>query len=191
MRKLKGLFMDNDSGFTLVEIMIVVFILGIVSAIAIVGVSQTFNSSKYKACGIDVRTVDNAMQAYYNDHFDGTSGTNPAADSGALGTGAPGSTEEILYNTTTTTGSLSNFYPNAGGASADQTGDLVNLKYFSALDPNNNYVVHLTLISGTVPQYKLSVFTATNVAPSATNSITKDANGQIVGGSYVDICKGV
>lgn len=185
----------REEGFTLIELLIAVLILGIVSTIAVIGIGGVFSSSKHTACQTDVRTLDNAMQAYYNDHYDSTSGqgNNPVADAGA-----PAANEEILYNTT----AGGTYYPFNGSTSAGKTtNDLVNLKYFTPFDPNNNYVIHLQLFGGSggtpaVPEYKIIV---TKPNGTAIASIIKDANGQINGdtsatptaGTFTDICKGV
>jgi prepilin-type N-terminal cleavage/methylation domain-containing protein len=70
----------TDEGFTLIEMLIVVLILGIVGTIAVVGVSGAFKSSKQTACQTDVQSIDNSMSAYYNDNPT----TNPDADESNL-----------------------------------------------------------------------------------------------------------
>ena len=162
MRNLLSTLKKNN-GFTLIEILIAVLILGIVSTIAIVGVTGALNNSKKTACKTDVRSLDNAMQAYYNDN----PGTNPTSDSGGAG-------QQNIYNDPAVTFA---------------TGDLVSLKYFAAFDPNTNYRISLTTqLSGTTSQYTVTV---KRPSGATVGSYTKDQNGNFVPAGYVDPCAGL
>jgi len=159
-------FINPDEGFTLIEMLIVVLILGIVSSIAVIGVTGAFSSSKVKACQTDVRSIDNAMQGFYNDNPN----SNPTVDNAAT-------SEETLYNSATST-------------AITAVGDLVKLGYWQLLDPNSNYNVHLQLIAagtGGNPQYKVFVTKGTT---TLANSYTKDSTGSAIG-TYLDPCQGV
>ena len=64
----KHTFKDKNliqSGFTLVELLVVIVILGILAAVVVFAVGGITNSSKTSACKIEVRTVNTATQAFY------------------------------------------------------------------------------------------------------------------------------
>lgn len=69
----------KKSGFTLVEIMIVVLIIGILLNIAAPSLITARNSSRAKACIGNLKQIDSAKQQYIMDQKQGTSfafGTN-------------------------------------------------------------------------------------------------------------------
>ena len=55
----------KESGFTLVELLIVIVILGVLAAIVVFSVRGINNSSTSAACAADVATVNSALEAYY------------------------------------------------------------------------------------------------------------------------------
>lgn len=65
MVKLKRL---ADEGFTLVEMLIVVILLGIVATIAVISLGNVNDSSQITACRTDFQTVSAALAAYKNDN---------------------------------------------------------------------------------------------------------------------------
>ncbi len=52
-------------GFTLVELLVVIVILGVLAAVVVFAVGGITNTSKSSACQIEVRTINTATQAYY------------------------------------------------------------------------------------------------------------------------------
>jgi len=63
--------MKSKKGFTLVELMVVIIILGILVAIAIPIYNNVTKSAKENACAANIRTIQSAVQMYQADH-DGT-----------------------------------------------------------------------------------------------------------------------
>lgn len=63
----------NDQGFTLVELLIVIVVLGILSGIVVFGVGKFRADAQVAACNADVKTVSVAADAY-----DAGTGTYPA-----------------------------------------------------------------------------------------------------------------
>lgn len=82
----------RDSGFTLIEVMLVVMIIGIMAGLVVLNVSSVSRSSVVTACKTDWRVVDNAIKAYQNDNK-----SNPTT------TSASSFTNENLYDSATST----------------------------------------------------------------------------------------
>jgi prepilin-type N-terminal cleavage/methylation domain-containing protein len=66
--------MDNkqDKGFTLVELLIVIVILGILATVTVFAVRGITDQGQKSACGTDKRTLETAVEAYYAQNGTGT-----------------------------------------------------------------------------------------------------------------------
>jgi general secretion pathway protein G len=62
--------MENkqDKGFTLVELLIVIVILGILATVTVFAVRGITDRGQENACDVELRTVQTAIEAYYADN---------------------------------------------------------------------------------------------------------------------------
>jgi general secretion pathway protein G len=57
----------NDEGFTLVELLIVIVILGILATVVVFAVQGITDQGQTNACSVGERTVQTAVEAFYAD----------------------------------------------------------------------------------------------------------------------------
>ena len=75
MRSIKLRVKAIDEGFTLIEMLLVITVLGILMGIAVIGFSGVTRASTIKACRVDYLSVESALNSFRND-FPGP-GTDP------------------------------------------------------------------------------------------------------------------
>ena len=59
---------DQDKGFTLVELLIVIVILGILATVTVFAVRGITDKSQENACKVEGRTLSTAIEAFYADN---------------------------------------------------------------------------------------------------------------------------
>lgn len=59
----------EDDGFTLIEMLVVVLILGMLASIAVVGINGVRRSASVEACQTDWQSLTSAVQSYGTDHL--------------------------------------------------------------------------------------------------------------------------
>ena len=74
----------NDSGFTLVELLVVVLILGVLSGVVVFAVSNFNNQGVEAACKADVKNVEIADEAYVAKNSGHAADTKALVDAGYL-----------------------------------------------------------------------------------------------------------
>lgn len=78
----------NESGFTLIELMVVVVIIGVLVAIAIPLFVSATSNAKLNTCKANLRTIDGAISVYYADNSGypptGAAGVTALDDAGVL-----------------------------------------------------------------------------------------------------------
>lgn len=59
---------NQDKGFTLVELLIVIVILGILATVTVFAVRGITDDSRQNSCAAEQRTIETAIEAYYADN---------------------------------------------------------------------------------------------------------------------------
>jgi general secretion pathway protein G len=59
---------EGQSGFTLIELLVVIAVLAVLAAIVIFNVTGVTKRGSSSACSTDLKTVQTASDAYYNDN---------------------------------------------------------------------------------------------------------------------------
>jgi general secretion pathway protein G len=88
----------KDKGFTLVELLIVIVILGVLATVTVFAVQGITDRGATSACKAEVKTVEVAVEAYYAQN-----GAYPAALSNLVGTflKTQPSTSQVSYDSST------------------------------------------------------------------------------------------
>ena len=95
--------MENkqDKGFTLVELLIVIVILGILATVTVFAVRGITDQGRNSSCATDKRTLEVAIEAFYAKNGTTTHPTAPALQSGGFIVAAP-TNYTITQGTTST-----------------------------------------------------------------------------------------
>ena len=125
----------EDDGFTLIETLMVIIILGILAAIVVFAVGTTRSDSVTATCKTDVKSIQLAVEAIKTHE-----GVYPA-------TGTTNSYDNVIANSTSTNGAVLKAWP--GGTSATQD-DLV----FGYAKTSGGY--NLTVAGKTLPSTTLN-----------------------------------
>lgn len=100
----------NDKGFTLVELLIVIVILGILAAVTVFAVRGITDKGQENSCATEKRAIETATEAYFAD---------TGADADAMADLVPGYLRtDPSARWTLTAGSPPTITPTAGGACA-------------------------------------------------------------------------
>jgi prepilin-type N-terminal cleavage/methylation domain-containing protein len=95
---------DGEGGFTLVELLVVIVVLGVLAAIVVFSVAGVNNKSKSAACNADVASVQTAEETYYAQNNSYT--TIAALVTAKLIRSAPSTTNGYTISADATTGAV-------------------------------------------------------------------------------------
>ena len=115
--KNEGAVLKNQSGFTLIEMLIVVIILGILAMIIIPQISVSTEDAKLKALQTNLNTMRNAVELYYHQHNQTYPGAVTTADPPVVTTAA---TAVAAF-----TDQLTRYTKASGATSVSKTGEFI------------------------------------------------------------------
>ena len=123
----------KKQGFTLVEILVVMVVIGILIALIIPNALKAIEIANTKTCANNIRTIDSAIQLYYAQNRAWPSSVNDLCDflDDVACTGAAGSRTFAMKCPITETA----YTLNAGNKSADRT------SHFAANDFPNKHIM--------------------------------------------------
>jgi len=94
---------EGEGGFTLVELLVVIVILGVLSAVVVFAVGGISNKSKASACAADLNAVTTAEETYIAQH-PGVFQDIPGLVTATLLRSAPSTTNGYVITASATTG---------------------------------------------------------------------------------------
>lgn len=95
---------NKDQGFTLVELLIVIVILGILATVTVFAVQGITDKGKQNACDVEVRALETAVEAYYVDNGQAFPTTLQVLNTGSTRyTKTEVTTQDFNYDNTTGT----------------------------------------------------------------------------------------
>jgi prepilin-type N-terminal cleavage/methylation domain-containing protein len=75
---------SEEAGFSLIELLVVIIVLGILSAVVVFAVSGVGDKGQTSACKIDARTIRTAEEAFYAAPAGGGDKVTPAGQYGSM-----------------------------------------------------------------------------------------------------------
>lgn len=155
--------MTNKKGFTLIEILIVVAIIGILASVVVVGLGPAQKSGRDSRRVSDLRSVQNALELYYgkNGQYP-NSGINSWTDFSSVLTGAGIGTNQIPKDPTSSrdyvyrVDSAGTTYV-LGALLEDTTGNIMSSSYTGALPDTGTTLPSGGGVCGTAGFYCLSL----------------------------------
>ena len=170
-----------EQGFTLVELLIVIVILGILAGIVVFAVGNLTSSASSNACGTEADTVQTAIQSYRAQHAgtnptptaaDATDGTKADGWASALNMSLSGVNGAVTFDTAGNTINLTGSLSGPGGLGVVGGGIL-------ELGGANTFAGDMTVTAGTL-QLDVTGSSAGNLRQA--NGTTLNLN---FGGNYV------
>ena len=114
----------KEQGFTLIELLIAIVVVGILTAVAIVGIAGLTNNGKTAACSATSDAVKAAQAVYYSNH----NGTYPASFNAML-TDTPNPELELSGGTTHTGTAVGDTISGSGWTLTSANGGTVPLTW--------------------------------------------------------------
>jgi general secretion pathway protein G len=128
IRKTREKQRNGEGGFTLVELLIVIVILGILAAIVVLAIGGLSTKSKLAACNADGKTIEVAEDAYYaSPSPNGGDNTNYTNVAGLLGAGLLKSDPNAKSNRITVTGGAGTY--DIKGVAGSDCASMTELSY--------------------------------------------------------------